>query len=411
MRNAIVDAILLLTFVAAACGGSTGSSTESVEVSPSDTATPTPSATPSSTGPTPTPNLVDEGARLFFQETFDGNGRTCGTCHPATANFTLTPAFIASLPPDDPLFVAERVPELAGLEEPALMHGPRALILENIDGFDEPPVFRGVPHVFNLALTAPFGWSGSILTLEDFAVRAVAQHFPKTLARVAGVDFRLPTAHEIDALTAFMQSLALPPDGVVDVGALITSAAAARGQDLFFGAAKCSICHGGPLFTDNSIFDTGVTQRPVNLVPATECDPPCAPIGPREAGGARAFNTPSLLGLANSAPFFHDNSAPTIRDAVAHYTSPAFNASFAGEFVDGIQLTNAEIDDLSAFLETLTTCGDGIANHGEECDDPADVHCRANCTRPRCGDGIVDPGEQCDPGIGTAPEDCTTRCL
>jgi len=49
--------------------------------------------------------VIDEGARLFFQETFDGNGRTCGTCHPATASFTLTPAFIAALPPDDPLFV------------------------------------------------------------------------------------------------------------------------------------------------------------------------------------------------------------------------------------------------------------------------------------------------------------------
>src|SRR5437762_6199446 len=135
MKNAISEAILLLTLLAAGCGASTGSSADPLEVSPSDTATATPTASP--TGPTPTPNLVDEGARLFFQETFDGNGRTCGTCHPATANFTLTPAFIASVPFDDPLFVAERVPELAGLEEPALMPGPRALILENVDGFDE----------------------------------------------------------------------------------------------------------------------------------------------------------------------------------------------------------------------------------------------------------------------------------
>src|SRR6266478_642942 len=117
-------AVSLLALLAAACGGSSGSSIEPVEVSATDTVTPT----PSSTGPTPTPSLVDEGAQLFFQETFDGNGRTCGTCHPASASFTLTPAFIAALPPDDPLFVAERVPELAGLEEPALMHGARARV-------------------------------------------------------------------------------------------------------------------------------------------------------------------------------------------------------------------------------------------------------------------------------------------
>ena len=42
-----------------------------------------------------------------MKETFDGNGRTCGTCHPATNNFTLDPAFIAKLPKSDPLFVAE----------------------------------------------------------------------------------------------------------------------------------------------------------------------------------------------------------------------------------------------------------------------------------------------------------------
>ena len=378
MKSTTTAAVLLLASLAAACGGSSGPSAETVEVGATDTVTPT----PSSTGPTPTPSLVDEGARLFFQETFDGNGRTCGTCHPATASFTLTPAFIAALPPDDPLFVAERVPELAGLEEPALMHGARALILENVDGFDQPPVFRGVPHVFNVALTAPFGWSGSIPTLEDFADRAVAQHFPKTLARVPGVDFRPPTPHERDALAAFMESLTLPPDGIVELAALVTSAAAARGEDLFFGAAKCSVCHGGPLFTDNGFFDTGVTQRPVNLVPATECDPPCAPIGPREAGGTRAFNTPSLLGLRNSAPFFHDNSAPTLRDAVAHYGSPAFNASPGGAFVGGIQLSDADIDDLTAFLETLTTCGNSV----------------------------VDPGEQCHRGAGTTADDCTARC-
>ncbi|MBI3767868.1 MAG: hypothetical protein HY271_05145 [Deltaproteobacteria bacterium] len=101
-----------------------------------------------------TAGLIAQGARIFFQETFGGNGRTCGTCHPAEADFTLTPEFIAALPADDPLFVAELNPDLAGLENPDLMRS-RALILENIDGFDQPPVFRGVPHIFDLAFTAP----------------------------------------------------------------------------------------------------------------------------------------------------------------------------------------------------------------------------------------------------------------
>jgi cytochrome c peroxidase len=33
--------------------------------------------------------LVAKGKEIFFNETFQGNGRTCGTCHPAENNFTL----------------------------------------------------------------------------------------------------------------------------------------------------------------------------------------------------------------------------------------------------------------------------------------------------------------------------------
>ena len=43
-------------------------------------------------------DLVAKGREIFFNETFDGNGRTCGTCHPANNNFTIDPAFIATLP-------------------------------------------------------------------------------------------------------------------------------------------------------------------------------------------------------------------------------------------------------------------------------------------------------------------------
>jgi cytochrome c peroxidase len=56
------------------------------------------------------PTLVALGEQLFLNETFNGNGRTCGTCHRPTDNFGLTPAFIATLLDDDPLFVAEKTP-------------------------------------------------------------------------------------------------------------------------------------------------------------------------------------------------------------------------------------------------------------------------------------------------------------
>ena len=45
---------------------------------------------------------VCAGADIFFRETFDGNGRKCGTCHPAENNTTIEQAFIANLHATNP---------------------------------------------------------------------------------------------------------------------------------------------------------------------------------------------------------------------------------------------------------------------------------------------------------------------
>lgn len=158
----------------------------------------------------------------FFNETFAGNGRTCGTCHPAENNLTIDPAFIARLPKNDPLFVAEFTPALSkNFENPRLMR-EFGLILENLDGFDDLDnkfVMRGVPHTLGLRISVNSpqgprtGWSGDGApgdgSLRSFAVGAVIQHFTKSLNRVPGVDFHLPTDAELDA---HLRSLALEPE-------------------------------------------------------------------------------------------------------------------------------------------------------------------------------------------------------
>jgi hypothetical protein len=130
--------------------------------------------------------LIERGRQLFLNETFEGNGRTCGTCHPATNNFTLDPAFVRALPRNDPLFVIRSTPELADLEIRRFLR--EGTILENVDGFANPGVMRGVPHTLALRTSTDngaTGWSGdgSPGNLRDFATGAVTQHFPKTLAR------------------------------------------------------------------------------------------------------------------------------------------------------------------------------------------------------------------------------------
>ncbi|MGH2571189.1 MAG: c-type cytochrome, partial [bacterium] len=167
--------------------------------------------------PDPQAELVARGRDLFENETFAGNGRTCASCHPATNNLTIDPTFIATLDRDDPLFVAETNPALArGFENPRLMR-EQGLIRENLDGFgnlDSTFVMRGVPHTLALRGSIDdtngdplLGWSGDGSpgdgSLRSFAIGAVIQHFTKSTDRIAGVDFRLPTEEELEAMEAF----------------------------------------------------------------------------------------------------------------------------------------------------------------------------------------------------------------
>lgn len=300
---------------------------------------------------------VGHGQQLFFNETFGGNGRTCGTCHPATRNFTIDPAFIATLPQSDPLFVAENNPELAGLENPLLMRRS-GLILENLDGFNAPPVFRSVPHMLGLARTAPFGLSADGAddpnSLKSFTIGAVRQHFPKTLNRVPGVDFRLPTDTELSAMDAFMRSLGRLQemdfenmrftDEKIEKGRRIFVARDSQGGTV--KAGKCIVCHQD---RRNENFNTGVEKfkRPLG-VPLDDG---------RGSPGDGTFNPPSLMEAADTPPFFHNNSALTLRDAIKFYDSDAFKkspAAIALKAADsGGRNVGIETEPLFAFLTEI----------------------------------------------------------
>jgi hypothetical protein len=316
-------------------------------------------------------DLIEFGRKLFFEETFDGNGRTCGTCHPATNNFTIDPAFIRKLPRRDPLFVAEFNSKLKGLENPALMR-KFGLILENLDGFDRPGVMRGVPH--NLALKTnttsnlpgrahAIGWSGDGApgegSIRFFSLGAVVQHFPKSLGREEGVDFRIPTDAELDALEAFMVSLGRQKD--IDLASMtFTDKVVQTGKLLFNGEEgvnrACSACHinGGGNRADgvNANFDTGTRLIAMG-------GPPDGGFGADPQQGVAGFgdgsmNSPSLIEAADTPPFFHNNSANSLEDAIRFYTTATFGNSAAGQFGGAFSLDKNGINAVGALLRTLS---------------------------------------------------------
>jgi len=329
---------------------------------------------------------VADGADLFFRETFDGNGRTCGTCHRASANLTIDADLIASLPADDPLFVAERPASaggVPGLEAPELLRRFE-LILENIDGFEDPErklTLRGIPHIQSLRVSiAPplddgrpplerTGWSGDGAPMSGelrlFALGAVHQHFPRTLDRIPDQDFRFPTSDELDALEAYMLSVGRMIDTRI-TGMIFEDSRAALGRETFLGRGKCFTCHVnlGAIngFGGNRNFETGIEQL-AHPARAVRDFPPDGGFGtePRDLDGDGApdvfgdgtFNTPPLVEAADTGPFFHNNQFASLEDAVAFYDGEEFNASPGGEFVDGIELTEEEIDAVVAFLRVV----------------------------------------------------------
>lgn len=333
-----------------------------------------------------------QGADLFFRGTFGGNGRTCGTCHRVEDNQTIDPAFIATLPASDPLFIAEQEPATLGsLEKPALMR-PFGLILENVDGFSDPEeifVMRSVPHTLSLAtsVTRPTsapsppvertGWSGDGApgdgSLLNFSAGAVRQHFTRSLLRVEGTDFVAPTPTEAAALDAYMRSVGRLNELMI-ASMTFTDERATNGRDLFKdgngnGSGKCRFCHQnaganvsvvipGDAGTGNHTLNTGVedVDNPARAVESFPRDGGMglAPIpGHPQSFGNGAFNVPPLIEAADTAPFFHNSTATTLEDAIGFYNLSEFNNSPAAALLGNFNLSSDEVEEISAFLRVL----------------------------------------------------------
>jgi hypothetical protein len=282
--------------------------------------------------------------------------------------------------------VAEFNPALAELERPQLMR-QFGLILENLDGLSDPThrfVMRGVPHTLGLqasldkdssmgtgAPTQMTGWSAdgapSTGSLRDFAIGAVIQHFTKSLARKEHQDFELPSEHQLDALEAFQLSLGRTAD--MDLSKItFVNAELNTGKGLFINGGgdpaftgTCNFCHtnagalSAGLGNQNRNFNTNVeaVTHPARGVQTYPVDGGFGQLPANSDGsfGNRAFNTPSLLEAADTPPFFHNNVALTLDEAVGFYSGPEFNAVAVGKF----KFDSTQNQQIAHFLRGMNT--------------------------------------------------------
>lgn len=139
------------------------------------------------------------------------------------------------------------------------------------------------------------------------------------------------------------------------------SKAAKRGEELFFDHRfECYRCHLGVMFTDNIV--TSRSGQPEVGFHNTGLYDPCPASVPGlveitgRAEDAGRFRTPSLRNVAVTAPYMHDGSIPDLRGVLAHSATAgrAPGHPMKDSMIAGFTATSAEIDDLIAFLESLT---------------------------------------------------------
>jgi cytochrome c peroxidase len=151
--------------------------------------------------------------------------------------------------------------------------------------------------------THPFKWDGGDATLKD--------SLAGTMKRLGGFGLDKTQTEQLVAYVEGLPSVRTPTRDTETV---------ARGKQLFDGEAGCRTCHDGAKYTDQDKH--------------------------KFAGTLPQSDTPSLLGLAASAPYYHDGSAATLEALLR-------DRGAVHGMTDTSKLSDKQVSDLVAFLETL----------------------------------------------------------
>ncbi len=324
-----------------------------------------------------TPKKIALGEQLFHDMRFSTTGEvSCATCHAAEKAFT-----------DSPLRTSEGIEKKTGT--------------------------RNAPTVVNAAYFRAQFWDGRSPSLEDQALHpftnpvemGLPNHEPilevirsdkdyvKAFEEVFGVAADGITMGEVTKAIAAFERTQIAGDTAFDRYYFAGERAALtdqqkRGLELFVNQGRCVSCHvieqTQALFTDNRFHNIGVGINTIqNDVPDLaieflEADMNLTQVDVKVLSDARtselgrfavshgfddlgSFKTPTLRNVAVTAPYMHDGSVATLRDAVVHYNNGGVTneGDPLNDFLSGgirpLNLSDEQIDDLVAFMEALTS--------------------------------------------------------
>jgi len=193
------------------------------------------------------------------------------------------------------------------------------------------PTLRGV-NIQRL-----FGSQRALKSVEDFTEfeqRAAYFDGDPVIATKKGVNI-LERGSQVHFMAEFQELLDFPPAPKLDIYGKLDPKKATesemRGQEVFFGKAKCAVCHPAPYYTDNLMH---------NLKAERFYKPRM--INERMASADGPIKTFPLRGIKDTPPYLHDGRLLTLEDTVEFFN-----------IIQQLNLTPQEKKDLVEFMRAL----------------------------------------------------------
>lgn len=265
---------------------------------------------------------------------------------------------------------------------------------------------RNAPTILNALYNKTQFWDGRVRTLEEQAAQPIVNPSemdqPSLDAAIAAIE----SIAEYDQ--AFRSVFGRPPNGPDLLRAIASyertqlsfdspfdhfvageenaiDASAKRGWELFNTRGRCNKCHAlteekrdVTNFTDNDFHNIGIgiirhnvvglarqAERLINSADTTVVDHAAiqtdmSVLGrfliTKKESDIASFKTPNLRNILVTGPYFHDGSQLTLWDVMDHYNKgDGLQNPYLDQDIQPLALTEEDIDDLVAFLASLTS--------------------------------------------------------
>ncbi|MGB9058896.1 MAG: cytochrome c peroxidase, partial [Pseudolabrys sp.] len=318
---------------------------------------------------------ISLGQKLFFERRLSVDGTvSCSTCHD---------------------------PQLAFTDRKPLSVGIKGRLGQ-----------RNAPTILNALYNKTQFWDGRVNTLEEQAANPIVNAFEMGHPTLDTAVAQIASVEEYQQ--AFQRVFVRPPNGPDLLRAIASyertqlsfdspfdrfiagdnnaiDASAKRGWELFNTQARCNKCHAltdtqrdVTVFTDNDFHNIGIGIIRHNVVALARQAEQLIKSGDTAAIDRAAiqtdmsalgrflitkkdkdiasFKTPDIRNVLVTGPYFHDGSQETLWDVIDHYNKgDGLQNPYLDEDIQPLALTETDIDDLVAFMASLTS-----ANYKEQ---------------------------------------------